>query len=152
MKAPERTQDGNEDGCGEGEGMETGTGVETREITQDGNRDGNENENDSSSGDGTGDGNEDGIGEDGGEPKKRNKPHKCCRRDVVNGGNLGGNIETKCRKRSVGSVTADPDDLEDSKEAGREAQGTQGLSNKCTSKESVFPLSRRIRGFRNKYH
>ena len=29
----------------------------------------------------------------------------------------------------VGSVAADPDNLDNSKEAGREAHGTQGLSN-----------------------
>ena len=38
------------------------------------------------------------------------------------------------------------------KEAGREAHGTQGLSKNCTSRESVSPLSRLVRGFRNKYH
>ena len=38
------------------------------------------------------------------------------------------------------------------KEAGGGAQGTQGLSKICTSRESVSPLSRLIRGFRNKYH
>ena len=33
------------------------------------------------------------------------------------------------------------------------AQGTQGSSKNCTSREeSVSPLSRLIRGFRNKYH
>ena len=31
-------------------------------------------------------------------------------------------------------------------------QGTQGSSENCTSRESVSPLSRLIRGFRNKYH
>ena len=30
-------------------------------------------------------------------------------------------------------------------------QGTQGSSKNCTSRESVSPLSRLIRGFRNKY-
>ena len=32
------------------------------------------------------------------------------------------------------------------------AQGAQGSSKFCTSRESVSPLSRLIRGFRNKYH
>ena len=32
------------------------------------------------------------------------------------------------------------------------AQGTLSLSKNCTSRESVSPLSRLIRGFRNKYH
>ena len=36
--------------------------------------------------------------------------------------------------------------------AGGGAQGTPSLSKNCTSRESVSPLSRLIRGFRNKYH
>ena len=42
--------------------------------------------------------------------------------------------------------------LESNKEAGGGAQGAQGASKICTSRESVSPLSRLIRGFRNKYH
>ena len=57
-----------------------------------------------------------------------------------------------CRQKSVGSIAADPDNLEKSNEAGREAQGNQGLSENCTSRESVSPLSGLIRGFRKKYH
>ena len=38
------------------------------------------------------------------------------------------------------------------KEAGGGAQGAQGSSKICASRESVPPLSRLIRGFRNKYH
>ena len=38
------------------------------------------------------------------------------------------------------------------KEAGGGAQGAQGSSKICTSRESVSPLSRLIRGVRNKYH
>ena len=38
------------------------------------------------------------------------------------------------------------------KEAEGGAQGAQGSSKICTSRESVSPLSRLIRGFRNKYH
>ena len=34
----------------------------------------------------------------------------------------------------------------------RGAQGTLSLSKNCTNRESVSPLSRLIRGFRNKYH
>ena len=48
--------------------------------------------------------------------------------------------------RKVGSVVADPDSLENSKEARREVQGTRGSSKKCRSRESVS--SRLIRGFR----
>ena len=40
--------------------------------------------------DGNGVGDEGGIGEGGGEVKKCKKPHMSCRRDVVNGGDLGG--------------------------------------------------------------
>ena len=58
----------------------------------------------------------------------------------------------KCRKERVGSVAANPDDLESNKEAGGGAQRTQGSSKNCTSSESVSSLSRLIRGFRNKYH
>ena len=67
------------------------------------------------------------------------------------GGDLG--IKRKIlRQERIGSVAADPDNLENSKEAGREAQGTGGLSRECTSRESVSPLSRLIRGFRIKYY
>ena len=58
----------------------------------------------------------------------------------------------KCRKERVGSVATNPDNLESNKEAGGGAQGAQGSSKICTSRESVPPLSRLIRGFRNKYH
>ena len=60
--------------------------------------------------------------------------------------------EKKCRKESVGSVAANPDNLESNEEAGGGAQYTQGSSKSCTSGECVSPLSRLIRGFRNKYH
>ena len=58
----------------------------------------------------------------------------------------------KCRKERVGSVPANPDNLGSNKEAGGGAQGAQGSSKICKSRESVSPLSRLIRGFRNKYH
>ena len=45
-------------------------------------------------------------------------------------------------------VTADPAELENGKEAEREAQGTQGLRKNCRSRERVSPLSRLIRCFR----
>ena len=91
------------------------------------------------------------IGESGREGKKRKKPLRSCRRDVGNGTNFDGNRE-KRRQKSVGSVTADPEGLEKSKETGREAQDTQGFMNQCTSRGSVSSLSHLIRGFRNKYH
>ena len=58
----------------------------------------------------------------------------------------------KCRKERVGSVAANSDNLGSNKEAEGGAQGAQGSSKICTSRESVSPLSRLIRGFRNKYH
>ena len=64
-----------------------------------------------------------------------------------NGGDLGGKRE-KRRKERVGPVAANPDNVENSKEAGGGAQGTQGLSKNCTSRDSGSPLSRLIRGFR----
>ena len=61
-----------------------------------------------------------------------------------------GGKRKKCRKERVGSVAANPDGS--NKEAGGGAQCAQGSSKICTSRESVSPLSRLIRGFRNKYH
>ena len=149
VEANEGAQDGNGSGDGSGDGTGTGTGtgtgVETREQTQEGNGDGNE----SSSGDGNGDedgdgnGNGDRIGEGGGEANKRKKPHKSCRRHAGNGRDLGRRRE-KRRKETVGPVAANPDYLEKNKGAGWGAQRTQGSSKKCTSRESVSPLSRLI--------
>ena len=68
-----------------------------------------------------------------------------------NGEDLGG-MRKKLRQERVGSLVADPDNLENSKEAEGEAQSTQGLNKNCSSRESVSPLSRLIRCFRNKYH
>ena len=94
---------------------------------------------------------EDRIVEGGRGAKKCKKPHRSCRRQVGNGGDLGGKRK-KRRQERVGSVAASPDNLESRKEAGRGAQGTQGSSKSCISRETVSPLSRMIRGFRNKYH
>ena len=58
----------------------------------------------------------------------------------------------KCRKGRVCSIAADPDNLGSNKEAERGATGAQGSSKICKSRESVSPLSRLIRGIRNKYH
>ena len=79
----------------------------------------------------------------GREAKKREKPHNSCRRRGKRG---------KCRKERVGSVAAKPEYLGSNKEAGGGAQGAQGSSKICTSRESVSPLSRLIRGFRNKHN
>ena len=87
-----------------------------------GNGDGSGDGNESSSGEGNEDednGNEDMIGEGGREAKKRRKPHKSCKRRVGNGGDLGGKRK-KRRKERVGPVAANPDNLENNKEAGEE--------------------------------
>ena len=133
-------------------------GVGTRRRTPDGNvngnGDGNGDGSEDRSGDGNGDddnGNENRIGEGGREAKKRKKPQNSCRRRAGNGGDISGKRK-KRRKARVGSVPANPDNLGSNKEAGGGAQGAQGSSKICTSRESVSPLSRLIRGFRNKYH
>ena len=154
VEANEEAQDGNGDGSVDGAGTGTGTGVGTRRRTPDGNGDGNGDRIEDCSGDGNRDddnGNENRIGEGGREAKKRKKPQNSCRRRAGNGGDIGGKRK-KCRKERVGSVAANPDNLGSNKEAGGGAQGAQGSSKICTSRESVSPLSRLIRGVRNKYH
>ena len=132
----EGAQDGNGDGSGDRAGM--GTEVETHRRTPDGNGD-------------EGNGNEGRVGDGEKEAKKRRKPLKSCRRQGGNGGDFGG-TRKRCRKGSVGPVAANSNIVEINKEAGGGAQGTLSLSKNCTSRESVSPLSRLIRGFRNKYH
>ena len=120
--------------------------MEVNEGVQDGNGDG--------SGDGDGDngnGNEDRIGKGRKEAKSRKKPQNSCKCRAGNRGDTGGKRK-KCGKERVGSVAANPDNLESSKEAGGGAQGTQDSSKRCTSRESVSPRSRLIRDFRNRYH
>ena len=87
----------------------------------------------------------------GREVKKLKKPHKSCKCHVGSGGDLGGKRKT-CRKERFGPLAANPDNLENNKETGGGAHGTQDLSKNCTSRESVSPLPRLITGFRNKYH
>ena len=125
-----------------------------RRRIPDGDGDGNGDVSEDCSGDGNGDdenGNENRIGEGGRGTKKRKKPQNSCRRRAGNGGDMGGK-RTKCRKERVGSVAANSDNLGSNKEAGGGAQGAQSSSKICTSRESVSPLSRLIRGFCNKYH
>ena len=120
VEVNEGAQDGNGDGSGDGAGTGTGTGVGTRRRTPDGNRDENRVGSEDCSGDGNGDddnGNENRIGEGGREVKKRKKPQNSCRRRAGNGGDTGGK-QKKCRKERVGSVAANPDNLESNKEAG----------------------------------
>ena len=103
VEASEGTQDGNGGRAGTG----VRTGVETRGRTQDRNGDGSRDGNESGSGDGNGDEdgnanrNKDGIGEGGGKAKKSKKPHKSCRRDVGNGGDLGGEKKNVEKKRLI---------------------------------------------------
>ena len=166
VEVNEGAEDGDGDGSGDGTEAGTGTGVGTRRRTPDGNGDGDGNGNGDGKGDGKGDGSEgcngDGNGDDdngnenrieegGREAKKRKKPQNGCRRRAGNAGDIGGKRK-KCRKERVGSVVANPDNLESNKEAGGGAQRAQGSSKICTSRESVSPLSRLIRGFRNKNH
>ena len=157
MEANEGAQDKNGDGGGDGVGTETGTGAETRGRTQNTNGEGSGDGNKSSSGDGNEDedgdekGNEDRIGGGRVEAKKRKKSHKRCRLHVGNAGDVGGKRK-KRRKKRVGPVAANPDNLPNNKRAGGGAQGTQSLSKNCTNRKSVFPSSRLIRGFYNKYH
>ena len=154
VEVNEGAQDRNGDGSGDGAGTGTGTGMGTRRRTPDGNGDGNGDGSEDCSEDVNGDGdngNKNRIGEGRREAKKRKKPQNSCRRRAGNGGDTGGKRK-KCRKERVGSVAVNPDNLESVKEAGGGAQGAQGSSKICTSRESVPPLSRLIRGFRNKYH
>ena len=128
----------------------------TRRRTPDGNGDGDGDGSEDSSGYGNGDedngnGNEDRIGQGGRHTKNRKKPQNSCRRRAGNGGDTGGKRK-KCRKERFSLVASNPDNLESHKEAGGGAQGTQGSSKNCMSRESVSPLSRLIRDFRNKYH
>ena len=60
--------------------------------------------------------------------------------------------EKKRRQESVVSVAAYPDNLENSKEAGREEHATQGHSDNCLSRGGVSPLNRLIKSFRKKYY
>ena len=61
------------------------------------------------------------------EVKKRKKSKRSCRGDVGNGGDDLGANRGKPRQERVGSVAANPDNEENSKEVDREVQGTRGL-------------------------
>ena len=161
VEVNEGARDGNGDGSGDvagtGAGTGVGTGVGTRRRTPDwngdGDGDGDGDGSEDSSGDGNGDGdngsgNENRIGESGREAKKRKRPQNSRRRRAGTGGDTGGKRK-KCRKERIDSVAANPNDLKSNKEAGGGAEGTQGSSRNCSSRESVSPLSRLIRGFRN---
>ena len=128
--------------------------MEARRRTPDGNRDENGDGSEDSSGDGNGDEdnrNEDRVGrteEMGKSARNRKKVVDAVRETGQTRVERKKNVE----KKRFGSVAANPDNLESNKEAGGGAQGTQGSSKNCTSRENVSPLSRLIRGFCNKYH
>ena len=179
MEANEGAQDGNGDGSGDGAGTGTGTGtgVGTRRQTQDGNGDGNGDRSEDCSGDGNGDddnGNGDGNGDrsedcsgDGNgttitgtriglgraEGKRKSARNRKIAVDAAREtGETWVESEKNVEKKGFGSVAANPDNLGSNKKAGGGAQGAQDSSKLWTSRESVSPLSRLIRGFRNKYH
>ena len=109
-------------------GTGTGTGTEARTVTEMGTETRI-----------TGTGTRIGSGRAG----ERRKSARNCKIVVDagtgNGGDTGG-MRKKC-KETVGSVAANPDNLESNMEAGGGAQRTQGSSKNCTSRESVSPLS-----------
>ena len=99
-------------------GTGTGVGTKTRAVAEMGTRMG------------TGTGTRTGSGR--AEERRRSARNRTsCRHGMGNGGDLGKKRE-KCRQESVGSVAANPDNLEHSKKPGRETQGIQGLSKNCT--------------------
>ena len=87
---------------------------------------------------------------EGGQKRARNR--KKAVDAVRETGETWVESETNVEKKGLVPVAANSDNLGSNKEAGGGAQGAQGSSKICTSKASVFPLSRLIRGFRNKYH
>ena len=78
----------------------------------------------------------------------------------VGGGNKDGNgvgsgnrdVNVYTDRNRAGNVAANQDNLENSNTAGRDAQGTQGLSKNCRCKGCVSYLSRVIKYFPKKYH
>ena len=88
-------------------------------MNGDGSGDGNESSSEDGNGDEdrNGDGNENGVGEGGRATNKRKKPYKSCRSHVGNGGDLD-EKRGKRRHERVGSVAANPNNLESNKGAG----------------------------------
>ena len=123
MEANEETPGGNEDGGGNGNSddheMGTGTGAETATKM------------------GTGSGKAEG----GREAKKLKKPHKSCRRHVGNGRDLCAESKTR-RQERVGSVAANPDNVESNKEAGRGKDEVPMAYVRTIQVERVYPLCR----------
>ena len=158
VEVNEGAQDGNGDGRGDGAG--TGTGMETHRRTPDGNGDGNGNGNGDGSEDSSGDGNGARIKVTGtkiGSGRAEERRRSAINRKIVvdakwETGETWVERKKKCRKERIGPVAANSDNLESHKEAEGRAQGTLDSSRNFTGRESVSPLSRLIRGFRNKYH
>ena len=106
--------------------MGTGTGVETSRRTQDGNEDGSADRNESKSGDrngtrmGAGKGTR--IGSRRVQERRRSGRNRTRVVDVMweTGETWVGEKRGKRRKERVGPVAANPDDLENNKEAGEE--------------------------------
>ena len=148
----ERGRERGRDGAGTG----TGTGVETLRRTPDGNGDGNGSKASTVAEMGTGTmitETRTRIGSGRAEKRRKSARNRKIVVDAVRETEeTWVEREKKCRKERVGSVAANPDNLESNKKAGGGARGTQGSSKNCTGRESVFPLSPVIRGFRNKYH
>ena len=98
------------------------------------------------SGDGNGDEdencNEDRIGEGGGQAKNRKKPHKTCRRHVVNVGDLMGGKRKKLRKERVGLVASNPNNVENRKEARRGEHKVPRAQVRIVEVEKVCSLCR----------
>ena len=85
-------------------------------------------------------GNENMIGEGGREAKKRKKPQNSCRRRAGNGGDMVGKRK-KCRKERVGSVAANPDNLESTRKQGGEHKVLR-TQVRSVQVERVCPLCR----------
>ena len=163
MEANEGTQDGSGDGSGDGAGTGTGTGQEReRERGQgwrhvDKHRMGTETKTKAVAEMGTGTrmGTGTGTRTESGRAEERRRSARNRTRVVHAMWETGEprvEREKDVRQERDASVAADSDNLDNRKEAGGEAQGTHGLGKDRTSRESAFPLSRLIRGFRNKYH
>ena len=71
--------------------------------------------------------------------RKSARSRKIVVRRAGNGGDMGGKRK-KCRKERVGWVAANSDNLGSNKEEGGGAQGAQGSSKICTSREECVPF------------
>ena len=72
--------------------------------------------------------------------------------DVQNKWDDNTHTQKKGHKRKGWSSSCQPRESRETRKQGGGAQGTQGSSKNCTSRERVSPLSRLIRGFRDEYH